>query len=171
MLQLDELRLAIGSPVGAAGENQQHPLAAHQALERVGAAVLILQFKGWSGLADRDPGGRTLALGLDERFEQRRVDLLARRVAAHELGQRALLLGGGHMRRARWRRVLRNRLGVVFGGSYGRYHSADDYRQRHRDDYQRLPNPLFAQRRRVTRTIDHHTLFLSRVARYQVSAS
>jgi hypothetical protein len=27
-------------------------------------------------------------------------------------------------------------------------HSADDYRQRRRDDYQRLPNPLFAQRRR-----------------------
>ena len=68
MLQLDELRLAIGSPVGAAGESQQHPLTAHQALERVGAAVLILQFKRRSGLADRDPGGRTLVLGLDERL-------------------------------------------------------------------------------------------------------
>ena len=32
MLQLDELRLAIWSPVGAAGEDQQHALSAHKAL-------------------------------------------------------------------------------------------------------------------------------------------
>jgi hypothetical protein len=31
MLQLDELRLAIGSPVGAAAKDQEQPLAAHQA--------------------------------------------------------------------------------------------------------------------------------------------
>ena len=69
MLQLDELRLAIWSPVGAASENQQHSLSAHQALERVTAAVLILQFKRRSGLADRDPARGTFVLGLDERFE------------------------------------------------------------------------------------------------------
>jgi hypothetical protein len=68
MLQLDELRLAIGSPVCATGEDQQHPLAAHQASEAVGAIILILQLKVRRRLADRDPAGRVLVLGLDKRL-------------------------------------------------------------------------------------------------------
>src|SRR5260370_37904963 len=117
MLQLDELRLAVGSPIGAAGEDQQHSLAAHQALERVCAALLILQLKSGSRLPNRDPADSTLVLGLDERLEQRRVDLLARRVAAHELRERTLLLGGTHVRRALERLVLSNRRDEVFGGA------------------------------------------------------
>src|SRR5215469_5863913 len=102
--------------------------------------MLIFQLKCRSGLADRDPRSRTFILSLDERFEQRRVDLLARRIAPHELGERMLLPGRSHMRRSWFWRVLCSRPSIVFDASYAWDRNADDYRECRCYNHQRLPN-------------------------------
>jgi hypothetical protein len=65
-LQLDELIAAVGSPIGAAAENQQQPIFSHQFGQRSALAMLISQRKVRHLLADLSTGAVAVVLGFYE---------------------------------------------------------------------------------------------------------
>ena len=72
VLQLDELVAAIGSPIGAAAEDQQQPVWSHQFVQRPVPAMLIGQREIGNLRADLGTGPVAVVLGLDELRASRR---------------------------------------------------------------------------------------------------
>ena len=66
VLQLDELIAAIGSPIGAAAEDQQQAIRADKIVKRAAFSGLIRQGKFGNFLTDCGTSAKTIVLGLDE---------------------------------------------------------------------------------------------------------
>src|SRR5262249_7468375 len=78
LLQLDELGAAKRSPIGAAGEDQQHSFGSHQLVQRQPPAVLILKREVRDLAADGRASFEIGVLQIDELFEFGRIDLFSR---------------------------------------------------------------------------------------------
>ncbi len=79
ILQLDELRTAVGSPIGAAREGQQQAVGAHQAVQRMLLAVLVWQGEIGRLLADLGTALKIVVLRRHEIVPEPGVELLAGR--------------------------------------------------------------------------------------------
>jgi len=66
VLQLDELIAAIGSPIGAATEDQQQAVGTHQIVQRTAMPGLIRKREFRDLLTNRRTSAEAIVLGLDE---------------------------------------------------------------------------------------------------------
>jgi hypothetical protein len=98
LFQLNELAAAVGSPIGAAAEDQQQAIGAREVAKALSIAVLIGQREVGNFLADVETAGGAVILRLDELAELCRRYLLSREHLLHHVVEDVRFAGFRHRR-------------------------------------------------------------------------